>query len=347
MKRQIPKMPLMVSGIFIATVLAVLPVLFLQSGTLPDIGPAPAKGRPLQRAEQVPPLAGHWLKTALDAGYRPASLDISQPAQGNEQSAGPEGDTGLTGHTQAPAQAPAQTPVQTPVLTLEEASTALNRETDSLNVMYIWTDDDLLKVISVTVFNRTTGQAGIVVIPLNTVTDNGNVVNLDGDVGKRYLTVRELYREKGREGVRNFLAKKLEVEIKNYVHVNQPALQKVSNIIGDLEVSGGKTTMLESFEQTAAGIRTDDHEVVRAVAGQVLQPRMIAEIPRLLWIFTHDIRTNFTTREMIDIFYLSRQMNLQQMLKTALPGQEYRSADITHLFVSEQAWKNILYEITR
>jgi len=337
----------MVSGIVIAAALAVLPVLFLQSGFLTDIGPARGKGESSQRAEQIPPVAGHWLKTALDAGYKPASADIFRSAQGNEQSAGPEGDAGRTGHTQDSAQAPPQTPVQTPVLTLEEASTALNRETDSLNVMYIWTDDDLLKVISVTIFNRTTGQTGIAVIPLNTVTDNGNVVNLDGDVGKRHLTVRELYREKGREGVRNFLAKKLEVEIKNYIHVNQPALQKVSDIIGDLEVSGSKTTMLESFEQTAAGIRTDDREVVRAVAAQVLQPRMIAEIPRLLWIFTHDIRTNFTTREMVDIFYLSRQMNLQQMRKTALPGQEYKSADMTRLFVSEQTWKNILYEITR
>lgn len=266
------------------------------------------------------PAPGHWLKTMGDQEYKPLPPSEEKAVR--------------------PWQDRQKTPV---VFTLEEAKSALNRLTDSTNVMYIWTDDDQLKVISVTCFNKPTKQAAIIVIPLITVTDNSNMVNLEN----KYITIQELFRLKGREGVRSFLQQKLGASIPNFIQVNQSALQKVSDIIGPLAVNGNTTTMLEAFEQTAAGIRTDDREVVRAVAAQVLRPGIIPEVPNLLYIFTRDIQTNFSAQEMIKLFYLSRQMDLKNMRKTALLGCEFEQTDLKYLFVSEQMWKNVIYNITQ
>lgn len=315
MRKRNFKAQLMVSGIFIGTLMAALTALFWQA-LLPQ--EVQSKGWQSQTV-RVPPVSGHWLKTGMDNWYRPEKVD-----------------SGERRHAQA-------APKVLPVYSVEKARTALNRVTDSINVMYIWSDKNTLKVISVTGFNRDTKQAAIVVIPLYTVVDTANEVN----PGKRKTTIQDLYREGGREAVRRFLEERLEVAIPNYVHVNQSALQKVSDIIGTLDVNGDKITMLEAFEQTAAGIRTDDSDVVKTVASQVRQPRMILEIPRLLWIFTHDIQTNFTTDQMVNLFYISRQMDLQHMRKTTLSGFEYVTETLKLLFVPDQTWKNIIYEITQ
>lgn len=323
MKRHNSKTQVFVSGLFFITILGAMAAFFGQTNNFGITFTDWVKAQVKQvQVRQVPPLKGHWLRTSDDGTYNPPSLEnVAQAADISYR------------HS-----------VESSIFTLEQVKTNLNKNTDSINIMYIWSDDEKLKVISVTSFNKTSKQAAIVVIPLYTVVDNGQVVNLQNS----YTTIQDLYRLQGREGVRQFLEQKLEVKIPNFVQVNQSALRKLSDIIGVLEVSGDRTTMLEAFEQTAAGIRTDDREVVRAVASQVLRPGIILEIPDLLYIFTHDIQTNFSTQEMVQVFYFSRQMNLKEMRKTALPGYEYyQSPPRKFLFVSEQAWKNIIYDITQ
>lgn len=324
MKRQYVKTPLVVSGIFCVLLLVVLAAVFFHL----DFAQREPE-RQSARTVNVPPLPGHWLKTAQEEWYDPAPLEIHE----DEFAVKRDGSS---------VQSRADDPVTTPTYTLESAGSALNRGLDSVNVMYVWSDGDLLRVISITSFNILTRQAAIVVIPLDTVINAGETVTPQD----KLLTVQDIYREQGREGVRNLLQEKLEIKIPNYVHVNQTALQKLSDIIGVLEVNGDETTMLEAFEQTSAGIRTDDRDVVRAVAARILRPQMLVEVPKLLWIFTHDIKTNFSTEQMVRIFHVSRQMDLGNMRKTALPGYEYFNNSLRYLLVSEQTWKNIVYEIT-
>lgn len=322
MKRHSSKTQVFVSGLFFVTILGALAVFFGQTNNFCNTFTEWITTQVKQvQARQIPPLRGHWLRTGDDKYNPPALEDMTKAANTSQRKS-----------------------VVSSVFTLEEAKTKLNIKTDSINIMYVWCDSEQLKVISVTSFNKTSKQAAIVVIPLYTVIDNGQTVNLQNN----YKTIQDLYRVQGREGVRRFLEQKLEIKIPNFVQVNQSALRKLSDIIGVLEVNGDNTTMLEAFEQTAAGIRTDDREVVRAVASQVLRPGIILEIPDLLSIFTHDIQTNFSTQEMLQVFYFSRQMNLKEMRKAALPGYEYYQAPTQKfLFVSEQAWKNIIYNITQ
>lgn len=316
MKRQYFKTQLVVSGIVCVTLLAALAAVFQANLTL-----VPPK-RPNIRTINVAPLPGHWLKTAQDKWYVPARVENYQAGIGMQ--AGVDNDTVL------------------PFYTLEGAGNALNKGLDTINVMYVWSDGDRLRVISITSFNIITKQAAIVVIPLDTVINAGR----DAATQDKWVTIQDIYRERGRDGVRAVLQEKLDIKIPNFVHVNQTALQKLSNILGILRVNGDEITMLEAFEQTAAGIRTDDGDVIRAVASRILRPQMLLEMPTLLWIFTHDIKTNFSPEQMVRIFHISRQMDLGNMRKTALPGYEWNGNSFKCLLVSEQTWKNIVYEIT-
>lgn len=316
-KRQCSNIRRVLPGLFCVMLLAVLAAAFFQINFAqrePKVQPA--------RTVSVPPLPGHWLKTAREAWYSSQRQEIPK--------------------AEFAVKSGAAEPAATPNYNLESAGSALNRGLDSINVMYVWSDGDRLRVISVTSFNILTRQAAIVVIPLDTVVNTETTVPLQDN----WLTLQDIYREQGREGVRDLLQEKLEIKIPNYVHVNQTALQKLSDIIGVLTVNGDETTMLEAFEETAAGIRTDDREVVRAVASRVLRPQMLLAVPELLWIFTHDITTNFSPEQMVRIFNISRQMDLGHMRKATLPGYEYFNDSLRYLLVSEQTWKNIMYEIT-
>lgn len=317
MKRQNFRTPMVVSGIFFCTLLVALTGLYQMTNQEPQW----IKLFKSEKTLEAPPMARHWLMTEADRWYVPPSLEVNNSVK--------RAYNGQFGYI--------------PSITLEEARSRLNRQTDAINIMYIWTDNDRLRVISLTSFNKKTRQAAVVVIPLHTVVNNGNVVKLEHN----YMTLQDLYREKGREGVREFIQEQFEIKIPNFVHVNQSALRKISDIVGGLKVNGDDVTMLEAFEQTEAGIRTDDRDVVGAVADQILKPRMLLEVPRLLWIFTHDITTNFSTEQMINLFHYSRKMDLANMQKTALPGREHISARAKYLFVSQQTWKNLIYEITR
>lgn len=321
MRRQNHRAPRVISGIFIGTLLAALTVLFFQAAEIEKAWTKLGRtGSPVRSTK----LAGHWLRTGQDSSYSPASLEVEKSS--------PEAGTRAV-----------------EVFQPEAARTAFNRRADCFNIMYLWIDNDLLKVISITSFNKATKQAAIVVIPLHTVVNNSTpLITGNGYIaGPGFYTVQDLYREKGEEALRAFLEQRLDIDIPNLIQVNQTALQKLSDIMGVLSVNDGKITMLEAFEQTAAGPRTDDRNVVRAIASQALQPQILLKLPKLLWVFTHDISTNFSTEQMLGVFYLSRQMDLAHMAKTALPGSEYIKGNLKYLFVPEQTWKNIIYEITQ
>ncbi|WP_418791115.1 LCP family protein [Phosphitispora sp. TUW77] len=331
MQRKFQRLPIIVSGIFVSTIMAILAVFFLHAG---GTGAAFFKDPPEEAVVKVPPEEGHWLKTEDDKWYIPAI----QKTKARE----PNSNSTAFQYKPTPLAELGEVRAST-VIRLEAAQTALNRLADTINIMYIWSDEDMLKVVSVMTFNRQTKQASIVVIPLYTVTNNSGNVKLNGE----FSTINDLYRETGREGIRRFLEKKLDLRIRNYIHVNQTALKKISDIIGAIELEGRTSSMMEALEPVALGITCDDRDMVRAVAAEIVHPRILVRVPELLKIFTQDIKTNFTTGEMLGVFYLSRQMELQDMRKTTLPGYNYESSELKYLFVSEQIWKNIIYQMTQ
>ncbi|MFZ5641425.1 MAG: LCP family protein [Bacillota bacterium] len=316
MKRQNFKGPVVVSGIFFGTLLTALTAVFFQLAE-PDFSWLDGlKNKMLPREQAVvsiPPLAGHWLRTAGDPAPEIPRREAADLAGGRPSK---EYDAATIPEDRPP-------------------NRYMNRTTDNINIMYFWTDGPQLKVISVTSFNKKTRQAAIMVIPLHTR------VSSDGS------TLADLYLKEGRPGVKKLLEERLEISIPNFVHVNQEALRKLSDLIGSFTINGNTVTMADAFEQTAAGNRTDDREIVKAVGSRVLTPGIVLKVPKLLWIFTNDIRTNFSTDQMIQLFNLSRQMNLGEMRKITLPGTEYPYGGKPYLFVGSETWKNIIYDVTK
>jgi len=349
-KRGYFKTRIMVLAIVCLTLVAVLTAVFFQvnsTGAQPE--------QPRVRIINIEPLPGHWLKTDQENWYTPAKVEN---LQAKTAAPVPQKKIAVQQDTKAAVQRNAKTAVQRdakpairrdvavdkvmPVYTLESARTSLNRGVDSINIMYVWSDGDRLKIISITSLNTATRQAALVVIPLGTVVNVGRTVSLQD----KWVTIQDIYREQGREGVKDLLEEKLEITIPVFIYVNQTALQKISNIVGVLKVNGDEITMLDAFEQTMLGIRTDDRDVVRAVTARILRPQMLFEVPKLLWIFTHDVKTNLSAEQMLRIFNTSRQMDLGNMRKTALPGYELDRNSLKFVLVSEQTWKNIIYELT-
>jgi hypothetical protein len=315
-RRQNFKGPVVFSGIFIGTLLAALTAVFFQL-TEPDLSWLEGlKNKPPvreQAAAKIPPLAGHWLRTAGD----PA------PVITRREAVDPAGSRPPKGYSAA------MVPEDRP------PDRYMNRTTDNINIMYFWTDGPQLKVISVTSFNKKTRQAAIMVVPLHTR------ISTDGS------TLADLYREEGRPGVKQFLEERLDIKIPNYVHVNQDALRKLSDLVGSFTINGRTVTMADAFEQTAAGMRTDDREIVKAVGSRVMTPGIVLKVPKLLWIFTNDIKTNFSTDQMVQLFEISRRLNLGEMRKITLPGTEYPYGSKPYLFVNSETWKNIIYDVTK
>lgn len=323
MKKQNFKAPLVVSGI-VGTLLAALAALFFQLAEpeMPLIKELINETVKQEAASvKIPPLAGHWLRTDRD----PAPELPSQKAAVLSDN----GRTAVSGTGQGYNSASQITPVDHP------PDRYMNRTTDNINIMYVWTDGPQLKVISITSFNKKTRQAAIMVIPLYTRTGN------DGS------TIESLYEKEGRSGVQKFLEGRLEIKIPNFVHVNQEALRKLSDLVGSFNINGETVTMADAFEQTAAGVRTDDRDIVKAVGARVLTPSIVLKAPKMLWIFTHDIKTNFSTDEMVQLFNLSRRLNLGEMRKITLPGTEVTGREGPYLFVYSKTWKNVIYDVTQ
>lgn len=311
MRRQNFKAPLVVSGI-VGTLLVALAALFFQLA-----GPEMQR---LQTSGRIPPLEGHWLRTVRD----PAPELSQRRAKGVAESGRSAG--GRVAHWYDAANT---APVD------RQPDRYMNRTTDNINIMYVWTDGPQLKVISITSFNKKTRQAAIMVVPLYTR------ISSDGS------TIVSLYRDEGRLGVRRFLEERLEIRIPNYVHVNQDALRKLSDMVGSFNINGQKVTMADAFEQTATGLRTDDRDIVRAVGARLLTPGIVLKVPKLLWIFTNEIKTNLSTDEMIQLFNLSRRLNLGGMRKITLPGTEIAGREGPYLFVYSETWKNVIYDVTQ
>lgn len=315
MKRQNSKAPLVFSGIFLGTALIVAWVAVAFPFKKPEITWLRTLFKQEEKAPvHIPPLAGHWLRTARDPAPVAPSPQLADLA-GSRQ---PQiyGSAGFMPEDRPPGR-------------------HMNRTTDNINIMYVWTDGPQLKVISVTSFNKKTRQAAIMVIPLHT--------RISGDGS----TIADLYRAEGRQGVRSFLEERLEIKVPNFAQVNQEALRKLSDLVGSFNINGETVTMADAFEQTAAGVRTDDREIVRAVGSRILTPAVVLKAPKILWIFTHEIKTNFSADEMIQLFNLSRRLNLGEMKKITLPGTEYVSEGGSLLFVFSETWKNIIYDVTQ
>lgn len=210
----------------------------------------------------------------------------------------------------------------------------LNKALNAINILYIWTDKANLKVVSIMTLNKTSRRPALVVIPLGTV------------LGENGETLQDIYAAEGKVGMIKRLENRLETEIDNYVHINNEALYEISDILGPLQLGNERIAMAKVLEESAKGLRPNDERIVRAVAKQAIKPTTLVKFPAIVKVFKQHVESDISVQQVLQLLQYTRQMDINNMRKQALPGREICSEGKRRQLVAADTWQNILYDLT-
>lgn len=215
-------------------------------------------------------------------------------------------------------------------------SEMLNSDLNSTNIMYLWTERDRLKVITVMAINHDSKKAGIATIPLSSY--------FPGEPAR--LTIEEIFQKEGKKGLVTRLERYLGTPIQHQVEVEQQALKKMSDILGNFEVNGDTLDMAQAFHETSTARRFDDQDVVRAIACKLIRPEFWIKVPQLVWVMVRDVQTDLSGKDIWRLFREFQGTNVGGLRKTALPGREYVEGGKRYREVPVGEWSRILVQLT-
>lgn len=223
-----------------------------------------------------------------------------------------------------------------PEAAAQESRSKLNREIQSTNIAFLWTERGKLKVITVMAINHHAKKAGIANIPLSAYSPGE---------GKR-ITIAEIYQKEGKTGLLARLERYLGVPLQHRVEVEQQVLKRMSDILGTFEVNGDTLNMAQAFELTSTGERQDDQDVVRVIAGTLIQSKSWVKIPQLVWIMAGEVQTDLGAPDIWCLFREFCGIDANELRKEALPGQDYLEAGKKYRKVPVENWGRILAQVT-
>ena len=288
------------------------------------------ESEPKVRIQKIKPLNGHWLKTE--------EVNVTNQEENPEQVPKAEIDQEDPRHIQkklvvVPEAIPQ--PKQNDPSDIEISHN--NKSLNNTDVIFYWTEGPKLKAVTIMSLNEDTKRGGVVALPLITkVEDEGRVT-----------TLADVFADKGRKAVTALLEKRLEIKVESYVDIDQNTFEKLSEMMGPVDIKGEVITVSEAFEQTRIGQRKDDTAVVRAVAGRIIRPDMLIKIPKMVWVLSREIDTNLGPSDIMTIYKITQNTEVDTMTKVALPGENYVENGKRYRDVAEHVWKNILWELTR
>ena len=204
------------------------------------------------------------------------------------------------------------------------------------NVLCIWTDKQHLKAVTIMSVSSDTGKIGILSVPV--------FAHLGSDV--RESTVAAMWYQEGRKGLTHRLEKALQIEIHSHITFDQPVIEKASQLVGNIDVTGGQTTILQAFEDTRLERRKDDQDVLRAMAANIISPSGIRKVSRLLWIFSTQVDSDIHPELMLKIYKVISHEGPTILTKKALRGRDYYQNGCRYRYVEPNTWKNIMNEIS-
>jgi hypothetical protein len=180
--------------------------------------------------------------------------------------------------------------------------------TAAQNTVVLWTDRSVLKAVTLVSITPGNRPISIISIPVLTRPDS----NLPE-------TLADLYTRSGRQALVTYLEKSLCIPIQKYFCIDQRALCLASEIIGPLNISGRKLTMVDVFEGTYAGEKFDLETGVQKLARKILEPDSLVKIPCLVWIFTTHVDTNLTPFNLFSFYQILRGEGPEILRKEKLP----------------------------
>lgn len=223
------------------------------------------------------------------------------------------------------------------VLKDDITKTKNNRLTDNINIMIFWVDHSRLKVLSILTINPHNNKIATITLPLF-----GQFLD-----GSRVTSIEGYYRENGWRKIKSKMEELMEIKIDNYVKIEQSTLQKVSSIIGLVKVKEEELYIAKAFEDTFTGKRKDDQDIVRALGEKLISKRQWYKIPKLVWLFSKEVKTNFAAGQMWEIYKITRNTNISKLLKQPLGGMDHKIGKLEYRIFLARYNKNIIYELTK
>lgn len=203
------------------------------------------------------------------------------------------------------------------------------------NILIFWTERDRLKAVTLMCLQDPHRPVGIVAIPTYIK------INDDG----RSLTISEAYGRLGRQGLTARLEELFKIPIGSYLSVDQSTLEKASSMIGPVKMEGKETSMAAIFEGTYTSGEIEPQSEIRSLAACLVEPRMMARAPHLLWIFSTEVNTNLGYKSFWSIYRAVERQGPDILNKKALIGKDY-SFDRKHQEIPPERWAGVLMEVT-
>ncbi|MCW3489029.1 LCP family protein [Dethiobacter alkaliphilus] len=284
-----------------------------------------------QRIESYDPLTGYWSK--IEDGGIVAEIPLSERQ-----------DNRVPPIEEEPARVQEETPEEVNRKNTQESPVVPqnNKKLNNTNVIFIWTDGQNLKAVNVMSINEESKKGVVVAVPLLAKIEQNSFLRIEE--GRAYTTVGQVFYVKGKAGFISLIEERMGIEIDSYVLIDQSSFEKISDIMGDIDIQGEMVSIADAFEQTRTGERTDEQPVVDAVVKAVICPSTLIKIPQVIWVLTREVDTNLGREQIMAIYRQTR--NTTNIQKRALPGKEYITDGKKLRNVPEYAWKNIFWNLT-
>jgi len=178
------------------------------------------------------------------------------------------------------------------------------------NIAVLWIDTDTLKAINLITTDRKKRQVSILAIPTCTL------LSSRGD----QTTFSDLYDRYGLSDVMGGLSSFLNIPVNKYIIIPQRGLEKMSDRLGEINVMGKDTTLINVFEGTYVNGPVDLQIEIRSLAASVIRPSVLAHLPDLMMIAAREFKTNVGFVDLIGIYRCVLAGGPGIIKKSLLPG---------------------------
>lgn len=178
------------------------------------------------------------------------------------------------------------------------------------NIVVLWIDADTLKAINLITTDRKKGQISILAIPTCTL------LSSRGD----QTTFSDLYDRHGMSEVMGGLTSFFNMPVNKYIIIPQRGLEKMSGRLGEINVMGKDTTLINVFEGTYVNGPVDLQIEIRSLAASVIRPSVLAHLPDLMMIAAREFKTNVGFVDLIGIYRCVLAGGPGIIKKSLLPG---------------------------
>lgn len=178
------------------------------------------------------------------------------------------------------------------------------------NIAVLWIDTDTLKAINLITTDRKKGQVTILAIPTCTL------LSARGD----QTTFSDLYDRHGTAKVMGGLTFFFNMPVNKYIIIPQRGLEKMSARLGEINVMGKDTTLLNVFEGNYVDAPVDLQIEIRSLAASVIKPSVLAHLPDLMLIAAGEFKTNVGFVDLIGIYRCVLAGGPGIIKKNLLPG---------------------------